>query len=187
MTSHPGHGKADPTEEEQGVRECCKNEHIGSGRGAIRYNRLIHRRSASLDLELAFKQIRILREIKPETCSNCKKEKCQCPAFELKTPCPSLSSMPMHSSTDSEDVPQLVPNTETRLLYPPVLSPLDKEADAEVAVLCRRPVSYRTIKSRTRRWRYYMYNSLDALAENRGQKQRREEDSPPDRGNFEYF
>ena len=180
-------GKQTVRQKKQGVRECCNNEHIGSGRGATRYNRLIHRRSASLDLELAFKQIKISCEIKPETCSDCKKEKCQCPAFELETPCPSLSSTPTHSSTDSEEIPQLVPNTETRLLYPPVLSPSDEEADAEVAALCRRPVAYRTIRSRMRHRRYYMYNSLDAVAENRGQKRRREEDSPPDRGNFEYF
>ena len=186
MTSRPGHGKADPMEEEQGVRERCKNEHIGSGRGAIRYNRLLHRQSASLDLEIAFKQIKISREIKPETCSDCKQEKCQCPAFELETPCPSPSSTPTHSSTDGEEVPQLVSNIETHVLYPPALSPSDEEADAEVAAICRRPISYRMIQSRTRRQRYYMYNSLDAVAENRGQKRRRD-DSPPSRGNLEYF
>ena len=157
-------------EEEQGVREHCKNEHIGSGRGAIRYNRLLHHRSASLDLELAFKQIRISREIKPDTCSDCKQEKCQCPAFELEMPCSSPFSTPTPSSTDSEEVPQLVPNTETHVLYPLVQSPSDEEADAEVAAICRRPVPYRMIQSRTRHRRYYMYNSLDAVAENRGQK-----------------
>ena len=186
MTSRPGRGKATPTDEEQGARERCRNEHIGSGRGATRYNRLLHRRCASLDLEIAFKQIKISPEIKPETCDNCKQEKCQCPAFELGTPCPSVSSMPMHSSTDDEEIPQLVPNIETRVIYPPVLSPSDEEADAEVAAICRRPVSYRMIQSRTRRRRYYMYNSLDAVAENRAQKRKRE-DSPPYRRDTEYF
>ena len=133
MTSCLGRGKADHTDEEQGVRERYKNEHTGSGRGTIRYNRLLHRRCASLDLEAAFKQISISQEIKPETCSDCKQEKCQCPAFELETPCPSPSSTPTHSSTDGEEVPQLVPNIETHVLYPPALSPSDEEADAEVA------------------------------------------------------
>ena len=186
MTSRPGRGKAGPTDVEQGVKERCRNEHIGSGRGATRYNRLLHRRSASLDLEIAFKQIRISRELKPETCTNCKQEKCQCPAFELEMPCPSPLSMPTHSSTDSEEVPELVPNIETRVIYPPNLSPSDEEADAEVAAICRRPVSYRMVQSRTRRRRYYMYNSFDAINENRGQKRRRDE-SPPDRDNINYF
>ena len=181
MTSHPGHGRAAPTDEEQEAIERCRNKHIGSGRGATRYNRLIHHRSASLDLEIVFQQIKISREIKPETCKNCKQEKCQCPAFDLGTPCPSASSTPTHSSTDKEEVPQLVLNTETHVLYPPVQSPSDEEADAEVATICRRPVSYRMIQSRTRRQRYYMYNSLDAVAENRGQKCR-QDDSPPYRG-----
>ena len=67
MTSRPGCGKAAPTDEEQGLRERCRNEHIGSGRGAIRYSRLIHRRCASLDLEIVFKQIKITPEVKLET------------------------------------------------------------------------------------------------------------------------
>ena len=186
MTSRPGPGKATPTDEEQGVRERYRNEHIGSGRGATRYSRLLHRRCASLDLEIAFKQINISPEIKPETCEHCKQEKCQCPAFEPEMPCPSASSMPTHSSTDDEEVPQLVPNTETHVLYPPVLSPSDEEADLEVAAICRRPISYRMIQSRTRCRRLYMYNSLDAVAENRGQKCRRD-DSPPYRCDSEYF
>ena len=172
MTSRPGRGKAAPMDEGQGVRERCRNEHIGSGRGATRYSRLLHHRCASLDLEIAFKQIKISSEIKPETCDQCKQEKCQCPAFELETPCPSVSSTPTHSSTDDEEVPQLVPNTETKVLYPPVLSPSDEEADLKVAAICRRPVSYHMIQSRTRRRRFYMYNSLDAVNENRGLKHR---------------
>ena len=172
MTSRPGRGRAAPTDEEQGVRERYSSEHTGSGQGATRYSRLLHCQCASLDLEIAFKQIKISSEIKPETCDNCKQEKCQCPAFELGTPCPSASSMPTHSSTDDDEVPQLVPNTETRVLYPPVLSPSDEEADAEVAAICRRPVLYHMIQSRTRRRRYYMYNSLDTVAENRGQKRK---------------
>ena len=186
MNSRPGRGKAAPTDEEQGVRERYKNEHIGSGRGTTRYSRLLHRRCASLDLETAFTQIKISPEIKPETCEHCKQEKCQCPAFELETPCPSVSSTPTHSSTDDEEVPELVPNIETHVLYPPALSPSDEEADAEVAAICRRPVSYHMIQSRTRRRRYYMYNSLDAVAENRGQKHKRD-DSPPYRHDSEYF
>ena len=186
MNNRRGRGKADPTDEERGVRERCRNQHIGSGRGATRYNRLIHRRCASLDLEIAFKRITLSQELKPETCSDCKQEKCQCPAFEPGTPCPSASSTPTHSSTDSEEIPELVSNTETNVLYPLVLSQSDEEADAEVVAICRRPISYRMIQSRTRRRRFYMYNSLETVPQNKGQKRKRDE-SPPHRRDSEYF
>ena len=46
-----------------------------------RYNKLIHRRCASLDLELAFKEIKISQNIERHVCKDCKAEFCQCPAF----------------------------------------------------------------------------------------------------------
>ena len=102
MNSHPDCGKVDPTEGKQGARERCNKEHTESGRGAIRYKRLLHRRSASLDLEAAFKRMNISWEIIPDICRDCKKDKCQCPAFKLEMPCSSPLSMPTHSSTDSD-------------------------------------------------------------------------------------
>ena len=39
-----------------------------------RYNRLIHRRCASLDLELAFKEIKISQNIERQVCKECKAE-----------------------------------------------------------------------------------------------------------------
>ena len=47
----------------------------------IQYNRLIHRRCASLDLETAFKEIKISQNIEKEVCKQCQAEFCRCPAF----------------------------------------------------------------------------------------------------------
>ena len=41
-----------------------------------RYNRLIERRGASLDLETAFKHIQISRNIETQVCKECKSEFC---------------------------------------------------------------------------------------------------------------
>ena len=41
-----------------------------------RYNRLIERRGASLDLEVAFKRIQISRDIEKQVCKECKVEFC---------------------------------------------------------------------------------------------------------------
>ena len=72
------------------------------------YNRLIHRRCASLDLELAFKEIKISQNIERQVCKECKAEFCQCPAFTPGTPCSSVSSTP--TSTSDEQIPKLVAN-----------------------------------------------------------------------------
>ena len=50
-----------------------------------RYNRLIERRCASLDLEAAFKQISISRNIVKQVCKECNAEFCRCPAFTDNT------------------------------------------------------------------------------------------------------
>ena len=42
----------------------------------IQYSRLIHRRCASLDLEAAFKEIKISPNIEKEVCGQCRSETC---------------------------------------------------------------------------------------------------------------
>ena len=47
----------------------------------IQYSRLIHRHCASLDLEAAFKEIKISQNVEKEVCTQCQAEFCRCPAF----------------------------------------------------------------------------------------------------------
>ena len=77
--------------------------------------------------------------------------------------------MPTNIS-DHEDIPDLVENKPLHVLYPPVQSPSDKEADREVAAICRAPVYYRIRSQLTRRHRYYMYNALDSIEETSREK-----------------
>ena len=74
----------------------------------IQYNRLIHRHCTSLDLEIAFKEIRISQTIEKEVCGQCQAEPCRCPAFTPGSPCTSASSMP--TSINDEQIPELVAN-----------------------------------------------------------------------------
>ena len=67
------------------------------------YNRLIERRCASLDLEAAFKQIKISQDIVKQVCKECNAEFCRCPAFTPGTPCTSASSTP--TSISDEQIP----------------------------------------------------------------------------------
>ena len=129
------------------------------------YHRLLHRRSASLDLESAFKHIKISHEIKPDVCQEYKNNKYQCPAFTPETPCFSASSMPTKHRTEDEDIPELVDNIPLQVLYPPAQSPSDEEADWEVAAICSAPVYYWAKSRHTRSRRYYMYDSLDFIEE----------------------
>ena len=136
-----------------------------------RYNRLIHRRCASLDLELAFKEIKISQNIERQVCKECKAEFCRCPAFTPGTPCSSISSMP--TSTSDEQIPELVANKPVQQLHLPVQTPSDEEADREVAVICR-PSEYYRVRSHLRRRRhYFMYNQLDDIGEITEYKRRR--------------
>ena len=57
--------------------------------------------------------------------------------------CSSASSMPTNIRSDHEDIPELVENKLLHVLYPPVQSPSDEEADREVAAICSAPVYYR--------------------------------------------
>ena len=47
----------------------------------------------------------------------------------------SASSMPTNTSSDHKDIPDLVENKPLHVLYPPVQSPSDEEADREVAAI----------------------------------------------------
>ena len=137
----------------------------------IQYNRLIHRRCASLDLEIAFKEIKISQTIEKEVCGQSKAETCRCPAFTPGTPCTSASSTP--TSISDEQIPELVPNKPLQVLHPPVQSPSDEEADREVAAICRALEYYRVRSHICRRHHYFMYNALDDIGEVTQQKRPR--------------
>ena len=129
----------------------------------IQYNRLIHRRCASLDLETAFKEIKISQNIEKEECKQCKAEFCRCPAFTPGTPCSSVSSTP--TSTSDEQIPKLVADKPVQQLHLPVQSPSDEEADREVAAICR-PSEYYQVRSHLHHRRhYFIYNALDDIGE----------------------
>ena len=129
----------------------------------IWYSRLIHRRCTSLDLETAFKEIKISQNIEKEVCPQCQAEICRCPAFTPGTPCSSASSIPTNIS--DEQIPDLVANKPLHALHPPVHSPSDEEADREVAVICRAPEYYRVRSHIRHRHHYFMYNPLDDIGE----------------------
>ena len=152
-------------------------EHTASGNAGTWYHRLLHRHCASLDLEATFKQIKISQNIQPELCTECRTEKCRCPAFMPGMPCSSASSTPTNTSSDHEDIPDLVENKPLHVLYPPMQSTSNEEADQEVAAICRAPVYYRVRSQLTRRCQYYMYNALDSIEETSREK-RQHENSP---------
>ena len=137
----------------------------------IHYNRLIHRHCASLDLEAAFKEIRISQNIEKEVCKQYKAEFCRCPAFTPGTPCSSVSSTP--TSFSDEQIPELVPDKSLQQLHLPVQTPSDEEADREVEAICRPSEYYRVRSHLRRRHRYFMYNALDDIGEVTQYKRRR--------------
>ena len=134
----------------------------------IQYSRLIHRHCASLDLEAAFKEIKISQNIEKEVCTQCQAEFCRCPAFTPGMPCSSVSSMPTNIS--DEQIPELVANKPLQVLHIPVQSPSDEEADREVAAICRAPEYYQVRSHVRRRCQYFMYNALDDIGEMTQQK-----------------
>ena len=137
----------------------------------IQYSRRIHRCCTSLDLEAAFKEIRISQNIEKQVCEQCRAETCRCPAFTLGTPCTSASSTPTNIS--DEQIPDLVADKPLQKLHPPTQSPSDEEADREVAAICRAPEYYRVRSHLRRRRRYFMYNTLDAFGEETQRKRLR--------------
>ena len=129
----------------------------------IQYNRLIHRHCASLDLETAFKEIKISQNIERELCKQCQAKFCKCPAFTPRMPCSSVSSM--LTSISDKQIPELVADKPVQQLHLPVQSPSDEEADREVAAICR-PSEYYWVRSHLRRrHHYFMYNALDDIGE----------------------
>ena len=145
----------------------------------IQYSRFKYRRCTSLDLETAFKEIRISQNIEKEVCKECKAKFCRCPAFTPGTLCSSVSSMPV--STSDEQIPELVPEKPNQQLHLPVQSPSDEEADHEVAALCIVPEYYRVRSHLRHRRQYYMYNALDDIGEI-PQYKRRQNNSPSVQG-----
>ena len=129
----------------------------------IQYNRLIHRRCASLDLETTFKEIKISQNIEKEVCKQCQAEFCRCPAFTPGMPCSSVSSMP--TSTSDEQIPELVVDKPVQQLHLPVQTPSDEEVDREVPAICRPSEYYRVRSHLHRRCHYFMYNTLDDIGE----------------------
>ena len=129
----------------------------------IHYNGLIERHCASLDLEAAFKQIQISRDIEKQVCKECKAEFCRCPAFMPRTLCSSASSTPI--STSDEQIPELVANKPVQQLHLPVQTPSDEEADREVAAICRPSEQYRVRSHLRCRRHYFMYNQVDDIGE----------------------
>ena len=137
----------------------------------IHYNRLIHRRCANLDLEAAFKEIKISQNIEKEVCKQCKAEFCRFPAFTPGTPCSSVSSTP--TSISDEHIPELVADKSMQQLHLPVQTPSDEEADREVEAICR-PSEYYWVRSHLRqRHHYFMYNTLHDIGETTQYKRRR--------------
>ena len=137
----------------------------------IQYNRLIHRRCDSLNLETAFKEIKISQNIEKEVCKQCQVKFCRCPAFTPGTLCSSVSSTP--TSTSDKQIPELVTDKPVQQLYLNAQSPSDKEADREVAVICRPSEYYRVRSHLRRRHHYLMYNALDDIGEITQYKRRR--------------
>ena len=159
-----GRGTTSRTAEEPKARKHSAREHTISGNADMNYRKLL-RRSTSLDLEAAFKRIKISKTLKPVLCQDCQKEKCQCPAFTPEMPCSSASSMPTKDDSDQDEIPELVPEVPLQTLYPPLLSPSDEEADREVAAICSAPIYYQVRSRNTKRRRYYTYDALDYIAE----------------------
>ena len=127
------------------------------------YNRLIERRCASLDLEAAFKQIKISRDIVKQVCKECNTEFCRSPAFTTGTPCTSVSSTP--TSISDKQIPELVADKSLQQLQLPRKTSSDEEADWEVEAICAQSEYYRVKSHLRRRRRYFMYNALDDIGE----------------------
>ena len=164
-------GTTNHTDGTPGANKLFVPEPTANYNAGIQYSRLLHRRCASLDLETAFKEIKISQNIEKEVCAQCRSETCRCPAFMPGMPCSSASSMPTNIS--DEQIPDLVADKPLQALHPPVQSPSDEEADREVAAICRAPEYYRVRSHVRRRHHYFMYNALDDIGETTQQKRPR--------------
>ena len=159
------HTEGAPAANRHFVPEPTTNYNAG-----IQYSRLIHRRCASLDLEIMFKEIRISQNIEQDVCEHCQSETCRCPAFTPGMPCTSALSMP--TSISDQQIPDLVADKPLQEHCAPVQSPSDEEADWEVAVICKAPEYYRVRSHVHRKCHYFMYNALDDIGETTQQKRR---------------
>ena len=162
-------GTTNPTEGTHAANKLYVPEPTARYNAGIQYSRLIHRCCASLDLETAFKEIKISQNIEKEVCAQCQAEICRCPAFMPGMPCSSVSSTP--TNINDEQIPKLVPDKPLQALHPPVQSPSDEEANREVAAICRTSEYYRVRSHVRRRCHYFMYNTLDDIGETMKQKQ----------------
>ena len=159
----PDPGTISHTEGAPTANKRCVPEHTEKYSAGTRYNRLIDRRCTSLDLEAAFKQINISRDIKKQVCKDCKAEFCRCPAFTPGTPCTSVSSTP--TSISDKQIPELVADNPLQQLHLPLKTSSDEEAYHEVEAICT-PSEHYWVRSHLRhRRRYLMYNALDDIGE----------------------
>ena len=71
----------------------------------------------------------------------------------------------MPTNISDEQIPELVPNKPLPEIHIPMQSPSDKEADREVAVICKAPEYYWVRSHVRRRHQYFMYNALDDIGE----------------------
>ena len=120
-------GTTNRTEGTHTANRCFMPEPTANYNAGIQYSRLLHRRCASLDLEAAFKEMKISQNIEKEVCTQCRSETCRCPAFTPGMPCSSASSTPTNIS--AEQIPDLVADKPLQKIHPPIQSPSDKEAD----------------------------------------------------------
>ena len=127
------------------------------------YNRLIAKRCASLDLEAAFKEIKISQDIEKQVCKQCKADFCKCPVVTPGTPLSSASSTP--TSISDEQIPELVADKSLQQLQSPLTTPSDEEADGEVEAICASSEYYQVRSHLHRRRSYFMYNALDDIGE----------------------
>ena len=121
-------GTTNPTEGAPAANKLFMPEPTTKYNAGIHYSRLIHRRCASLDLETAFKQIKISQNIEKEVCKQCQAEFCRCPAFTSGTPCSSVSSMPTNIS--DKQTPDLVASKPlNNCIYPCSPLPMKKQTE----------------------------------------------------------
>ena len=156
-------GTTNRTEGTLAANKLFMPEPIAKYNTGIKYNRLIHRCCASLDLETAFKEIKISQNTEKEVCKQCQAEFCRCPAFTPGMSCSSVSSTP--TNTSDEQIPELVASKPVQQLHLSMHSPSDEEADREVAAICKAPEYYWVRSHLRRRRHYFMYNSLDDIGE----------------------
>ena len=163
MHCTPDRGTVSHTEGTPAANKSFMPEPTVKYNAGTHYNRLIDRGGASLDLEAAFKQIKISRDIVKQVCKECHAEFGRCPAFTPGTPCTSASSMP--TSTSDEQIPELVADKSLQQLQLPLKISSDEEADREVEAICAPSEYYRVRSHLCRRCRYLMYNALDDIGE----------------------